>query len=88
MKTWHLTANDSFGWYEFCLSFMMHEMTVQWRVVNAEEKIVCSMTIDPYEPVDSTGSMPSFIDQAKSKGFTPNVWITDGPLHGSQETEP
>lgn len=77
--TWHMTAvNDSFGWYEFCLSFMSEEMTVRWqRMFDGSTVAVVSITIDPHKPIDSTGSMPSLIDQAKAKGFDVKVWAEE-----------
>jgi hypothetical protein len=57
-------------WQEFCEQFMSEDIYIRryWR--NNRIRVACIMRIDPFLSIDSTGSMPSFIDQATYAGFS------------------
>lgn len=52
---------------------MSTNITILRAYVNDEIVVTCQIDMNPFKPIDSTGSMPSFIEQAKSAGFGPNV---------------
>jgi hypothetical protein len=56
-------------WQEFCESFTSTDILVIRRYVNNRIKVTCQILLDPSQPIDSTGSMPSFIEQAQNAGF-------------------
>lgn len=65
---WFISVDgDQDAWQDFCESFMSDDIRIrrEWVQVGVEHriKVTCEISIDPYQPIDSTWSMPSFIDQ-------------------------
>jgi hypothetical protein len=52
-------------WLSFCLQFMSDDIEVTCGYINCKLKVICKISVDPYKPIDSTQSMPSFVDQAR-----------------------
>lgn len=79
--TWHVTVkedqDDPQGtqdrWQAFCEEFMSEDILIVRRYMNNVAITTCQMSIDPFQPIDSTHSMPSFIDQALAAGFRLHV---------------
>jgi hypothetical protein len=70
MKRWTVSVDgDQAQWLDFCESFMSDDIDME---VTRDGRWICHIALDPHQPIDSTGSMPSFVDQA--------VW--HGKRHG------
>jgi ABC-type phosphate transport system permease subunit len=72
-----IVGDDQQQWQDFCESFMSEAITIErrwkYKIESGERRyyihVTCIIDMNPYEPIDSTCSMPSFIIQAKSRGF-------------------
>ena len=70
---WHITVGgDQEAFQDFCESFMSENIYIERRWVQLSDKeriieVMCIIDIDPYKPIDSTGSMPSFYDQITTR---------------------
>jgi hypothetical protein len=63
-REWQITVDgDQHAWQDFCESFMSDDIRLS---VNDDGIVVCHIRINPWKPIDSTGSMPSFISQARN----------------------
>jgi hypothetical protein len=82
-KHWNVTVagnlDEQNRFSAFCEDFMSYDMTIIRRWVpyeftllmetRTDLQVTCRMTIDPTRPIDSTGSMPSFVEQILDEGF-------------------
>ena len=78
---WFITVSgDQQRWQDWCESFVSDDIRIhrQWtRSLEGDHIILvtCEIFLDPYDPIDSTGSMPSFMKQAMIAGFK-NILVT------------
>ena len=67
---WYITVSgDQQAWQDWCEQFMSSNITIIRRFYEDKILVTCQIDINPYKPIDSTGSMPSLINQAMSAGF-------------------
>jgi len=64
-----LALGDQTVWQDWCEAFMSENITMLRRWVDHRLVVTCRIAMDPYRPIDGTGSMPSLVDQAEAAGF-------------------
>jgi hypothetical protein len=74
---WKITAKgNQEAWQRFCESFMSEDITIERAHVKNKIVVTCKIRIDPFKPIDSTGSMPSFVNQAMTYKFKIDIQST------------
>lgn len=57
------------AWQVFCEDFMSRDIVIVRTTIGDVIQATCLTRLDPYQPMDSTGSMPSLISQSMDMGF-------------------